>query len=128
MRFLLDTHVWLWLQVSPHRVPPDLLGQLTLADAVYLSAASTWEIAIKNRLGKLPLPEPPTSYVPERMTRSGTEPLRVEIHHTLAAGQLPLHHRDPFDRLLVAQSRILSLPLVTADERLGAYDVDLRWE
>jgi len=128
LRFLLDTHVWLWLQAAPHRVPPDLLGQLTLADALYLSAASTWEIAIKYQLGKLPLPELPSSYVPERMARSGTEPLQVEVHHTLAAGQLPLHHRDPFDRLLVAQSRILGLPLVTADERLGAYDVDLRWE
>lgn len=128
MRFLLDTHVWLWLQTSPDRIPQNMLGQLTLADALYLSAASTWEIAIKHRLGKLPLPEPPPTYVPERMTRSGTEPLAVEVHHTLAAGQLPFHHRDPFDRLLVAQSRMLGLPLVTMDEQLLAYDVDLRWE
>ena len=128
MRFLLDTHVWLWLQTEPSRLAAPLLAELRTADVLLLSAASAWEIAVKYELGKLPLPETPRTYVPDRMSRSGVEALAVEIPHTLAAGALPGHHRDPFDRLLIAQSRLLDLPLVSSDEQLRAYDVNVRWD
>lgn len=124
-RFLLDTHVWLWLQTTPER-----LGERTHALLVnrahdlLLSAASGWEIAVKHGLGRLPLPAPPAIYVPDRMRRSGTTPLPVEHAHVLRVADLPDHHRDPFDRLLVAQSQLLGVPLVTADHQLAAYEIE----
>jgi len=92
---------------------------------VVLSAASSWEIAIKYALGKLPLPEPPGEYVPSRIAASGTSPLPVEHRHALHVASLPHYHRDPFDRLLVAQSRVEGLALLTSDPAFEAYGVDL---
>ena len=126
MKFLLDTHCWLWLQTEPGRLPDDLLE--TLADPSshrYLSAASAWEIAIKHAIGKLPLPEPPALYVPERMRLSRFEGLAITHAHALAVSALPPHHRDPFDRVLVAQARVEGLTLVTADAALEAYEVPM---
>lgn len=124
MKFLLDTHCWLWLQTERGRFTSDLLQALgDPATQRYLSAASVWEIAIKYAIGKLPLPEPPAIYVPERMRLSGFGGLAITDKHALAAAALPPHHRDPFDRILVAQARIEGLALVTADAILEAYDV-----
>ena len=89
-----------------------------------LSAASSWEIAIKHALGKLPLPEPPAEYVPSRPELSGTKALAVEHRHALHVATLPHHHRNPFDRLLVAQAMLEGLPILTSDEALGRYDVE----
>jgi PIN domain nuclease of toxin-antitoxin system len=125
-RYLLDTHVWLWLQTEPERLDVGLLAQLGRpANELLLSAASSWEIAIKYGLGKLALPVAPEVYVPERLRRSGTTPLPVEHAHVLGVAALPPHHRDPFDRVLVAQAQLLGAKLVTADEQLRPYDVDL---
>ena len=124
MKFLLDTHCWLWLQTERRRFDQGLLE--TLADPAserYLSAASAWEIAIKYAVGKLPLPEPPAIYVPERMRLSRFEGLAITPAHALAVAVLPQHHRDPFDRVLVAQAQVEGLTLVTADAILERYDV-----
>jgi PIN domain nuclease of toxin-antitoxin system len=91
-----------------------------------LSAVSSWEISIKYALGKLSLPEPPSRYVPSRMTASGSRGLAIEHAHAVRVAELPPHHRDPFDRLLVAQAQIEKLILVTADRQFEPYDVDLR--
>ena len=126
MSYLLDTHCWLLLQTEPERFPDPLLN--TLADRavdLFLSAASAWEIGIKYAAGRLTLPEPPAVYVPEGMRRTGTRELPVSHAHALAAAALPHHHRDPFDRLLVAQSRIEGLPLVAADRAIQQYDVEV---
>ena len=126
MRLLLDTHCWLWLQTAPGRLPADLLETLAAPSSRrFLSAASAWEIAIKHALGKLPLPEPPAIYVPERMRLSGFEGLAVTHAHALAVAVLPPHHRDPFDRILVAQAQVEGLTLVTADLALEPYDVPM---
>ena len=126
MKFLLDTHCWLWLQTERSRFDADLLETLAVPETErYLSAASAWEISIKYAVGKLPLPEPPAVYVPQRMRLSGFEGLAINHAHALAAASLPLLHRDPFDRVLVAQARIEGLTLVTADATLEAYDVAL---
>jgi PIN domain nuclease of toxin-antitoxin system len=123
-RYLLDTHVWLWMQTDPDRLRTDVRDLVENAgNELLLSAASAWEIAIKARIGRLVLPEPATSYVPDRMRRSGTRALAVEVAHALRTVELPDHHRDPFDRLLVAQAQLLDLPIVTADDQIAAYDV-----
>jgi PIN domain nuclease of toxin-antitoxin system len=124
-RYLLDTQIWLWMLAEPVRLNDKVRELLADTDnQILLSAASSWEISIKYRLGKLALPAPPRSYVPDRMRRSGTTPLTVEHDHVLRVAELPDHHRDPFDRLLVAQAQALGVPLVTADRQLSVYDVE----
>lgn len=126
MRILLDTQVWLWLQVSPERLSDVSLEMLAdPANELFLSAASAWEIAVKVGIGKLTLPSPPDEYVPRRLASSGTSTLPVELRHALHVANLPAHHRDPFDRLLVSQAQLESLPLLSADRQLAAYDVEI---
>lgn len=115
MRLLLDTHVFLWLLAEPERLGQQLRRLEDSRNDLLLSAASSWEIAIKVRLGRLDLPEPPQRYVPDRMRAIGAEPLAVEHSHALAVANLPTLHRDPFDRMLVAQALHLKLTIVTAD-------------
>jgi PIN domain nuclease of toxin-antitoxin system len=124
MRYLLDTHVWLLLQADPDRLAAAVRAQLAEPSArLLLSAASSWEIAIKFALGKLPLPEPPESYVPSRMRHDGVDALPVSHVHALHVATLPHHHGDPFDRILVAQAQLEDLPLVTRDPLVEQYDV-----
>jgi len=126
MKALLDTHVWLWLQTTPERLSGEALALVEdTSNDLFLSAASAWEIAIKYALGKLPLPEPPDRYVPSRLELSGTAALPVEIRHAVRVAALPPHHRDPFDRLLIAQAQLEDLVLVTADGQLAAYGVEM---
>ncbi len=128
MKILLDTHVWLWTLASPKRIAPKTLDLLSdTGNTLFLSAASTWEIAIKYRLGKLPLPEPPAQFIPPRISRDGITPLAVEHSHTLAVSDLPAHHNDPFDRLLIVQSQLEELVLVTHDAKLKPYLADIVW-
>lgn len=126
MRVLLDTHCWLWMQVSPDRFAAEALKIVRdVGNELLFSAASAWEIAIKHALGKLDLPEPPSKYVPKRMETSGVTGLPVHHQHALQVAELPPHHRDPFDRLLVAQARIESVPILTADPKLALYEVEV---
>ncbi len=112
------------MQVAPARIGPAARELIVdTRNVVLLSAASSWEIAIKYALGRLPLPIAPAEYVVSRMARSGTTGLPVEHRHALQVAELPDHHRDPFDRLLVAQARVEDLALVTADRQLDVYDV-----
>jgi PIN domain nuclease of toxin-antitoxin system len=92
---------------------------------VYFSAASAWEIAIKYALGKLPLPNAPATYIPARAKGGDFRVVDVRMEHGLVAGDLPRHHDDPFDRLLIAQAITEGFQLVTADRRLSLYAVDL---
>ena len=128
MKLLLDTHVWLWLQHGPRRIAAATLAQLEDPQhELFLSAASAWEIAIKCAMGKLGLTAPPSRYVPERMVLSGTSPLPVLPVHALAVAELPDHHRDPFDRLLIAQAQHESMTLVTRDRKLEPYGIPILW-
>jgi PIN domain nuclease of toxin-antitoxin system len=125
MRILLDTHVFLWLQTEPERLDAHALRAMSDArNDLLLSAASSWEIAIKYGLGKLPLPDPPAIYVPDRMRTSGIRALPVEHAHALRVAELPELHSDPFDRLLVAQAQLERAVLATADPAITDYDVE----
>jgi PIN domain nuclease of toxin-antitoxin system len=126
LRLLADTQVWLWLQADPGRIRREVLDLLEdPANEVLLSAASAWEIAIKHALSKLVLPLPPPAYVSSRLAASGTTALAVTVAHATHVSTLPPHHRDPFDRLLVAQAQVERLRLVTADPQVERYDVDV---
>ncbi len=126
MRILLDTQCWLWMVAASDRFDASTRQLLLDEDNdLILSAASSWEIAIKYALGKLPLPSAPADYVPSRMIATGVSGLPVEHRHALQVSRLPLLHGDPFDRLLVAQAQIERLTLLTADRQLEGYDVEL---
>ena len=126
MRYLLDTHVWLWMLTSPERLSTE--ARHVIIDPrteLVLSAASSWEIAIKYAIGRLPLPEVPDTYVPSRMRMSGVGGLAVEHSHALRVAALQPHHRDPFDRLLVAQAQVEHLSVISADPVFRLYDVEV---
>jgi PIN domain nuclease of toxin-antitoxin system len=125
LKVLLDTHIWLWMLGAPERLGPLRPIMEDGATELLFSAASTWEIVIKHALGRLPLPEAPRTYVPSRIQSSGVSPVGVEHKHALAVSELPLHHHDPFDRLLIAQARDFGVPLATVDERFADYEVTL---
>lgn len=128
MRILLDTQCWLWMHAEPERFSPSALGVVQdPAVELLLSAASAWEVAIKYALGKLPLPIPPSEYIVSRMARDGTVALPVLHDHAVRVAVLTPHHRDPFDRLLVAQCQAERLRLLTADRQFQPYDVDILW-
>ncbi len=125
MRILLDTHVWLWMTAEPERLGPEARALVEdPSNEILLSAASAWEIAVKVGTGKLQLPEPPSTYIPSRMQLGGVTPLPVTVAHAAAVAGLPQHHRDPFDRILVVQSRIEGVPFLTSDPQIDAYDVE----
>jgi PIN domain nuclease of toxin-antitoxin system len=92
------------------------------------SVASSWEIAIKYAVGKLALPEPPPDFVPPRLRRDRISTLHIEHRHALHLASLPMHHRDPFDRILIAQAQLEGVPIITADHRFHRYDVEILWE
>jgi PIN domain nuclease of toxin-antitoxin system len=128
LKLLLDTQCFLWWFTEPKRLNSDTIEQIIAEDnELFLSVASAWEIAIKVSIGKLPLPEPVDIYVDSRMQRLGIKHLDVGFSHVCKVATLPLLHRDPFDRILIAQTQIEQLTLVTADEILTKYGVSLLW-
>jgi PIN domain nuclease of toxin-antitoxin system len=128
VRVLLDTHTFLWWNTNDPQL--STLARSTIADCeneVFLSAASAWEIAIKAARGRLTLPEPPERYVTERMARHRIQALPIHLSHALHIHTLPLLHTDPFDRLLVAQSQLERMPLLTTDAEIVRYGVQVIW-
>lgn len=124
-RLLVDSHVVLWHVLDDRRLGP-VPTEAIEADGttVLVSTASLWEIAIKASVGKLDAPDD----LPERVQELGFELLPVSAEHAWRVRALPLHHRDPFDRLLIAQAQIERLPVVTADPAFRDYDVEVVWE
>ena len=126
MRILLDTHVWLWTIGAPDRLPDRVREQLAdPAAELYLSVAAVWEIGIKHAAGKLRYSGSPQTQIPIHIQRSGVAILGINVEHALRAAALPMHHRDPFDRLMLAQAAEAQLVFATADTRLEAYGVPL---
>jgi len=128
VKVLLDTQCWLWTLADPDRLSRRARRIVQRADRqLYLSAASAWEIAIKWSLGKLTLPADPAEYVASRIEGSGVIPLPIKHAHALHVARLPPHHRDPFDRLLIAQAEIEDMVLLTADRQMAPYHVRIEW-
>ena len=126
MRILLDTHVFLWAITNESRLSPaqrDLF--LNEASDLFLSAASVWEILIKTGLGWLPMPTPSTDYIGKQMEKNRIALLPIRVAHLAELENLPPLHRDPFDRILVAQARAEKMPLLSADAAIRQYPVEI---
>ncbi|MEH1958096.1 MAG: type II toxin-antitoxin system VapC family toxin [Nostoc sp.] len=128
MKLLLDTQCWLWWFAQPERLNEEAIAHIADENnELWLSVASIWEIGIKVAIGKLPLPDPLDSYISSRMAQLGMRSLEITASHALQAAALPLHHRDPFDRMLIAQAQIEEMTLVSADSMFNKYDISLLW-
>ena len=124
--YLIDTHCWLCWHIEPERLDQPVLHLIEDgATEIFFSVVSAWEITIKYGLNKLTLPLPPEKYIPSRLRRSYMEILPIELEHTLGVGKLPDHHRDPFDRLLIAQALSEKLTIITQNSQFNSYDVEL---
>lgn len=121
MRLLLDTHIVLWQLSGERDLSPAALEAIAAADDLLFSVVSYAEVGIQAAAGKLELPDD----LPQRIADSGLRILALSPTHGLAVAHLPVHHRDPFDRLLIAQAVTERLTVVTADARFGAYEVDV---
>ena len=128
MKILLDTHAFLWWNDANPRLSRKALSLLEdPSNTLLLSVVSAWEIVIKCQAHKLRLPESPSVYIPTRSAHYGIETLPVILAHVLASESLPTHHRDPFDRLLIAQAKVEDVPILTADPQIRGYPVKVLW-
>ncbi len=128
MQVLLDTNAFLWWVTDDDKLSKtsrSLIGNPE--NMIFFSVVSAWEIVIKYQLGKLPLPEPAKSYIPKRVEHYDFILLVISMRDVLEISNLPNHHKDPFDRLLIAQGRIKNLPIVTADEKFKLYGTEIIW-
>jgi PIN domain nuclease of toxin-antitoxin system len=126
MNILLDTHTLLWALTDESKLSERVRKLLPNASP-WLSVASLWEILIKAQIGKIPLPRPTGPFVLSKLKLNGVQILPVTSDHVLRIESLPDHHRDPFDRMLIAQSLEEKLPLVTADRVFARYPVEVIW-
>jgi|SRR5450432_389161 PIN domain nuclease of toxin-antitoxin system len=126
--YLIDTSVFLWNFGETQRLGPRVRELLRRSvDPVFVSAATSWEIAIKTASGKLQLPESPRDFFRTRLALAGFRPLPITQEHALTAGELPRLHSDPFDRMLVAQAQTENMVLITSDRQLLKYSVPTLW-
>ena len=125
MRVLIDTRIFLWFYLEPHRIKQNAQNFLndTIANEIFVSFATGWEISIKYGVGKLKLPDVPEIWFPDRIRRAGFQLLPIELQHTLRVHNLPLIHKDPFDRLLISQANVKNLIIVTEDPNFSKYQV-----
>jgi len=125
VKYLLDTSVFLWTAGAPDKMNKEAATLVSSRSSkLYLSAVSSWEIAIKLALGSLILLRRPSEFIPDAMRALTIQALDITHSHALAAGELPPHHRDPFDRILIAQARAENMALLTADRAFAKYDVE----
>jgi PIN domain nuclease of toxin-antitoxin system len=128
VRTLIDTHVFLWWTAADPRLPSRVKTRLLDPDNTFLlSVASIWEIAIKVHRGRLHLPEKLGPYFAARLAAYRIDALPVAVEHVLDTASLPAHHRDPFDRLIIAQARMEGVPILTSDADFRKYSVEVIW-
>ncbi len=128
MQVLLDTNAFLWWVTNDPKLSAKAKTIISNPqNDIFFSIVSAWEIVIKVQIGKLPLPETPDIYLPSRIAYYDFQTLSIEMVDVLKIWQLETHHKDPFDRLLIAQSQTHSLPILTADSKFSLYDVTVIW-
>ena len=128
MRLLLDTHALLWILAESAKLSPAAArAYRDPANDIFVSAASLWEIGIKISLGKLSLQEGWPAIVSKELEANGVRWLAIGLEHCAGVATLPFHHRDPFDRLLIAQAKAEGMTLLTADQAFAAYGVEVLW-
>ena len=128
MRALLDTHVFLWWLYESSRLSPRVREFLADGSNVpVFSSASAWELIIKIQAGKLRIPEEPEDFIVTRLALHSMESLSVKLEHAVWVYKLPAYHKDPFDRILVAQALSEKLPIITADPQIARYPVEVIW-
>lgn len=128
MSYLLDTHTFLWFINDDPSLSAAARATIEDADSlIYLSVASLWEMAIKFSLGRLVVPAPFTDFFDDQLRKNTIRLLNIKIEHTGIVAMLPFHHRDPFDRLIIAQSQSENLPIIGKDEIFDAYGVQRHW-
>ncbi len=128
MNLLLDTHTFLWFIMGNHNL--SVAARALIEDATnekFLSVASLWEVAIKLSIGKLTLSAPFDVLIPQQLSLNGIELLDIKTGHAAVVTTLPFHHRDPFDRLLIAQAMVEKMPIVSNDAAFNAYSVNRLW-
>ena len=128
MEYLLDTHTFLWMAANPSRLSQEV-RELVLDESreLHLSAASGWEIAILDRLKRVELPDVPQRFVPEAMQRLRVSPVPISFHTAISSAMLPPIHRDPFDRIIVAEAMKKKMTVLTKDSMFAEYDVLVLW-
>ncbi len=125
MKILLDTHVFLWAIGTSTKLSAGTIEMLgNKSTEVFLSVASFWEIALKYAKGNLILPDPPKVFVPRAIAAASIKSLPIVLRETILIGELPLHHRDPFDRMIITQAKVHKLIIVTGDQLFDKYDVE----
>lgn len=128
MKFLADTHAFIWFVTDSPQLSPPAKRLFESPDSErFLSIASIWEIAIKTNLGKISFDEPLEKFLPQQIALNYIRLLDISLPHTLRVANLPLHHRDPFDRMIVAQSLVENLPILSNDEALDGYGIKRLW-
>jgi len=128
MRFLLDTHTFLWFILDNPKLSPVAKALIENPEnSRILSMASIWEMSIKNSIGKLTFEQPFETFLPYQLHLNRIELLDIKLTHALAILNLPHHHRDPFDRLIIAQSMVENLPVITVDSTFKMYPIEILW-
>jgi len=128
VKYLLDTHVFLWWITNSPRLPENIRALIQeKKNELFLSAASIWEMMIKSRLNKIQLPDNPKEFIKEQLILNSIKILNISMDHSFGVYDLPEIHKDPFDRMLIAQSRSDGLLIITADSFIKQYDVATYW-
>lgn len=128
MRYLLDTHTFLWMAAEPEMLSANVLEIIAKgSNMLFMSAASGWKIALLQQLSIIELPDDPQRFVPEAMQAFSIQPLPIGFQTAISAAMLPLIHRDPFDRIIIAEASRQNMTILTKDKMFNRYDVQSEW-
>ncbi len=128
MRFMLDTHVFLWMISALEKLSQTAKDIIQNPDnTLFISAISGWEIVIKHKLGKLELPDNAGKYLLEQMRMNGIKDIPVLMEHSLKVLDLPDIHKDPFDRMIISQSSVEQIPVISGDQSIAQYNINVIW-